>query len=609
MTQRHQFKKEVTLDALFSVPSVSEFDVSRLSAYVVYTTNRSGQWQLMLTDRSVRMHKQLTNDEDSKMGPEFSPINPNELLFAKDRQGDEKFDIFLGNIKEERTVNLTPQTDYAIYPNPRFSPDGKKITFVSDKDGPFASYLLEIEERSITRLTEHGFSDHYCEVSPSGRIAVVASQVAAQDSNLFLVHLDSNKREVERFIDGRSGKPVEADDPSWSADGKYLAFVSANLGSYDIGIWNIENKEILWITDGKNECYSPVFSPDGKYLAYLRNTGANVTLELYDLMKNEKNRINFMNGVISSPKFSSSSEELYFVFSGPRNPPDLWSYNLRNDEFTQITNSLPESIDISNFAEGELIQYSSLKDGRSVPAVLYKPSRETKRAVVEIHGGPTAQALNSWNPFVQYLVSRGYVVIRPNYRGSTGFGKEYREANRFVMGDLDLADCVSAYNYLTEKGLADRDKVAVAGGSFGGYLTMCALTKYPSLWSCGVALVPFLNWFTEIKNEREDLRFWDLQNMGDPDNPNDRDRLRQASPIFYIDNIVAPVLLIAGANDPRCPMEETEQAREALEKKGKVVETKFYFDEGHGFRKTANRIDAYRRAVEFIEKYTFHMKK
>ncbi len=165
---------------------------------------------------------------------------------------------------------------------------------------------------------------------------------------------------------------------------------------------------------------------------------------------------------------------------------------------------------------------------------------------------------------------------------------------------LDLADCVSGRDFLIERNLADPERIGVTGGSFGGYLTVCCLTKHPDGWACGSALMPFLNWFTEIKNEREELRFWDIENMGDPEK--DEERLHNASPIFYIDKIKAPVLLLAGANDPKCPMEESQQAKDELAKLGRPVELKVYIDEGHGFRKTRNRVDAYSSIIGFLEK-------
>ncbi len=243
-----------------------------------------------------------------------------------------------------------------------------------------------------------------------------------------------------------------------------------------------------------------------------------------------------------------------------------------------------------------------------VPALLYKPdvAREKRLpAIIQIHGGPTSQSLNGWSPFVQYIVSMGIAILTPNYRGSTGYGRIFREANRFVMGDLDLSDCVSGRDYLVENSIADPQRIGLTGGSFGAYLTMCALAKYPEdEWACGSALAPFLNWFTEMVNEREDLQYWDKLNMGNPDREENRERIRNASPIFFIDAIRAPVQLIVGANDPRCPpMEEAKKATDQLMNRGVPVEFYCYADEGHGFKKLSNRIDAYKKITAFLEKH------
>lgn len=590
------------IETLFSIPSVAEYDVSKKEpGLVAFSWNKTGQWQIYLKTAKLGQAKQLTFDLESKLGPVLSP-DCRQISFAKDYQGDENFDIFIMDIETGKTENVTPSTEYAIYPNQRFAPDGKRMTIVANQSGNFASYILNIDDRSLERITEHKYSDHYCEISPDGRKAIVASHVSAQDSGLFLSYMGESSKGLERLVDSK-GKEIEADDPSWSPDGRFVAFVSASFGWYDIGVWDTDNKEVLWLTEMNREHYSPVFSDDSRKLAYLVNKGADVSLIIHDLSSNKRSEIKFRQGVISQPRFSGDG--IYFIYEGSRNPPDLWYYHIKKQEFLQVTNSLPSDVDLSCFVDAGHVMYKCSKDGRDVPALLYIPNNPSGKlgALVEIHGGPTAQALNDWNPFVQTLVCKGVAVIRPNYRGSTGYGREHREANRFVMGDLDLADCASAWQYLVEQGIAGKDSIAVAGGSFGGYLTMCALTKYPDLWACGVSIVPFLNWFTEIKNERDDLRYWDLHNMGDPDDPKDAERLRNASPIFFMDRVKAPVMIIAGANDPRCPIEEAEQAKRELERLGKEVQVKFYKDEGHGFRKMKNRVDAYSSAIAFLMKY------
>jgi dipeptidyl aminopeptidase/acylaminoacyl peptidase len=218
-----------------------------------------------------------------------------------------------------------------------------------------------------------------------------------------------------------------------------------------------------------------------------------------------------------------------------------------------------------------------------------------------VHGGPTWQFKNEWYVSLQALVNAGCVVLSPNYRGSIGYGRPFQEANRFDLGGGDMRDVIAGARWLVEQGYADPQRLAITGGSYGGYLTMTALTKHPQVFAAGSALVPYLNWFTEHENEREDLRYWDLENFGDP--VKDADRYREYSPIYFMESIVAPVQMIAGANDTRCPASETEQAEAVLKDLGVPHEVIIYPDEGHGFRKIENRIDAYTRRMAFLKQH------
>lgn len=596
--------RNLDIESLFAVPSVSSFDLPKVGNRIVFSSNRSGQWQLYLGELSRERPleaNQFTYDSESKLEAKFTP-DSNSLIYASDYRGDENFDLFFAGVRKPKPRNLTENTPFAILPHASLSNDGQKIALVSNQSGAFAVYILNIGDSSMARISNHDFSDHYATFSPDDSKVAFTSSVSGQDSGLFVT--PSNGRETIRLVDQKTREFIDADEPEWSPDGKKIAFVSSSKGSYDIGLWNIATNEIEWLTDSKHEYYSPVFSHDGKKIIYSMNAEGDIKLVIHDLWTRIASTLDFRPGVVGRAKFTLDDREIVFLFTGPKNPADIWKYDFESGVFTQLTNSLPPEIDTRDFVEGTQVYYECRKDGLKIPALLFAPLRANRSiAVVEIHGGPTSQDLNTWDPIKQALVSKGIVVISPNYRGSTGYGRKFREANRFVMGDLDLADCASAWEYLVENGIADADKIAVTGASFGGYLTMCALTRYPGRWVCGSALVPFLNWFTEIRNEREDLRYWDMQNMGDPEK--DAERLREASPIFYLDKVTAPVQVIAGAHDPRCPLEESEQARDELLKLGKQVEFKFYEDEGHGFRKIRNRVDAYRRSIEFLEKYLF----
>ncbi|HSE48567.1 MAG TPA: prolyl oligopeptidase family serine peptidase, partial [Terriglobales bacterium] len=159
---------------------------------------------------------------------------------------------------------------------------------------------------------------------------------------------------------------------------------------------------------------------------------------------------------------------------------------------------------------------------------------------------------------------------------------------------------VAAAEWVLQTGLVDPKKIVIMGGSYGGYMTMMGVTKQPELWAAGVAVVPFVNWFTEIKNEDPLLREYDIATMGDPDDPKNRKLFEDRSPAFHVDQIKAPLLMLAGGHDPRCPASETRQVEQAIKKRGGKVEVKIYENEGHGFSKVENQIDAYTRVANFL---------
>ncbi len=590
--------QRLNLDVLFRVPTVVGFDVDKKTGQTLALDwNRTGHYEIYLYNLKDSEPKQVTFPPESKSAPKFNPKRP-EFAYAHDYQGNEQFDILLMDLETGKSKNITPGTDESISPSVNWSPDGSQLAISSNKSGKFSIYTLNRSGGEPRLLHDHSYIDYDPVWSPDGKRIAFTSLVKAQDQGIFVTRFSDG----ETFQLSNNGHSLEASEPDWSPDGKKIAFDSADKGAYDIGVYDDSNQTVNWITDGKLERDSPTWSPKGNILAYQENRDGNLVIQLYHYDTGETETVQMMPGIHSYIRFSPDGKTLFFLYNGPKNPTDLWSYSLETQEFKQLTKSLPSAQDTSRFVSPNPVSYPS-SDGRTIPALLYTPSRDGMRSrlppcIVYVHGGPTSQFVNSWNPLIQEYLDRGFVVIAPNYRGSTGYGREFREANRFVMGQLDLADVVKAVDYLTKNGVGDPAKVGITGGSFGGYLTMCALARYPGLWAAGSAIVPFLNWFTEIKNERDDLRYWDLQNMGDPER--DKDRLRDASPIFFIDKVQAPVQMIAGAHDPRCPSSETLQARDELRKHGKEADVIIYPDEGHGFLKMDNRVDAYKKNVNFL---------
>ena len=270
-------------------------------------------------------------------------------------------------------------------------------------------------------------------------------------------------------------------------------------------------------------------------------------------------------------------------------------------ECRPITNSLPTELEQAEFVMPQEMCYPGLDD-IPVPALLYLPpgTRKNAPALIEIHGGPDWHFTFHWNPFMTHAASRGWIVLAPNYRGSTGYGHAWLTANRYKMGSIDTADCTAGQLFLVEQGWADPRRVAVSGRSHGGYLTMMCLTQFPELWAAGSAVVPFLNWFTAHENSREDLRHWDIENFGHPDE--NQELWYTHSPYFFLERVQAPVQLICSKNDPRCPSSESEAARDRLQELGKEVDFILYQDEGHILLHIENIIDAETRRVDFLAK-------
>jgi dipeptidyl aminopeptidase/acylaminoacyl peptidase len=421
----------------------------------------------------------------------------------------------------------------------------------------------------------------------------------ASDRGLFLVEVESKKwkqitsspspsalREAPQWERG-----LNAQQPAWSPDSKFLAFSAESGEWFDIGLFGVETGKVTWITHGTGDDTSPCWSRDGRQVGWLHADGAANSLCIQE-RGGEIKQYKLSTGIHHHPQFTPQ-DEILFVFESPKQPPDLWKLN-PGGTFEQLTNSLPDDFRSAEFVIPEEVSYEY--EGVCVPALLYHGRGD--RAVLNIHGGPNWHVQFLWDPLATHMVSRGWTVLAPNYRGSTGYGRAWQIASRFDMGGVDTRDCSAGAEYLRREALVDQ--IAVTGRSHGGYLTMTCLTQYPQLWCGGSAVVPFLNWFQSHADSREDLQHWNIENMGGPEEYHDR--WYNASPYFFLDRVDSPVQLICGAHDPRCPAGESLHARDKLTELGKEVELLLYEDEGHSFLKIENVIDAEVKRVEFLAK-------
>ena len=225
-------------------------------------------------------------------------------------------------------------------------------------------------------------------------------------------------------------------------------------------------------------------------------------------------------------------------------------------------------------------------------------------ALVLPHGGPTGQVVDSWSSSTAALASHGYICIAPNVRGSTGYGIEFQKANFQDLGGGDLKDEMYAVEFLKATGYVDPKKIGITGGSYGGFMTMMAIGKEPGTWAAAVELFGIINWLTMMDHSDPELAEYIKIFLGDP--VKNRQAYEAASPLKYLQNATAPLLVLQGDNDIRVPREEAEQVVDVLKKHGKTVEVHYYPKEGHGFAKRENQIDAMRRTLEWLDRYLKH---
>jgi len=492
---------------------------------------------------------------------------------------------------------------------PRWSPDGRYLAYMVK---PKTSSVFEIDVydtlmREVKHLTT-GTANDRMNVSPiwskDGKFIVYTQeQSKGTDSNVFLVDVASAQ---STLLTPHEGERLHSANDI-SPDGKHVLITSNAANGYqNAGLLDIASKKIRWLTHDKWEVSGSSFSTDGHHLTYTANVDGNTDIYLYDVATGKVRALPLpkgLNDTATASAFSHDNARLLYHHNGPTAPGDLWTYTLADGKSRQITNSLIGGVRSQDMVEPYLVHYPS-KDGKwTISAFVYVPYNLPRNgqhpAIVYVHGGPTAQTLNTFNRFVQYMANQGYLVIAPNYRGSTGYGKEFQQANLFDMGGGDLQDVLSAADWIKQSGYVDPKKLILMGGSYGGYLTMMGVTKAPDVWAAGVPIVPFVNWFTEIANEDPILQQSDLATMGDLEK--NKALYEDRSPINFVDKIKAPLYLLAGGNDPRCPKSEAQQVMDSVKKRGGVVEYKVYENEGHGFARVENQIDAYKRVADFLK--------
>jgi dipeptidyl aminopeptidase/acylaminoacyl peptidase len=571
----------------------------RLLAFQWY---HDGDWQIFLKELPGGEPRRVADIDDPCWCPLFSP-DGRYLYFSRDDRGSECFDFYRCELRTGRLENLLPDTpDFSPLPDFALSPDGGSIAMTASNGPGYSVAVMPAAVCSgaagVVHLSRHPYTETSPRWSPDGRMLAVTTGTSGQDTAVHVMAADGGD---VRVVGG--GDDFHAGHLAWSPDGRSIAFAGGPDDHPGVGLFDVASGAVSWVWRGPLDAHHPAWSPKGDALAFLVDGGVETGLCHLDLGTTEVRELSLGEGTHYAPSFLPGGESLLVVHSGPGQPADLFEVQLPQGHAVQLTSSLPPDLAGHGFSGGVEVVYTSLDHLTDVPALLVEPDEPSGAGVVIIHGGPTWHHANEWDALREALVAAGVTVVHPNYRGSDGYGRRWQTANRWLMGQGEALDCAAAHRFLVALG-CDPTRIAVTGRSWGGFLTMAMVTQFPELWAAGVAGVPFFDFIDSARDPavREDLRWWDLQNTGDPDR--DAAKLAYYSPANHLDRITAPVLLLGGELDPRCPPRQLREVAAALRAQGKTCEAVVYPDEGHEISGLEHRIDYDRRTVDFLLEHT-----
>jgi dipeptidyl aminopeptidase/acylaminoacyl peptidase len=599
----------VPIEDLYYTRSVSRASWSPNGREIVFTTNLTGRENLWKVSASGGWPIQLSQSDDRQSDSMWSP-DGKWIVYQQDFGGGAVFDLFAIPSDGGTPMNLT-NTPTISESNPLWAPDGTvlALAYKLRTSSVIDIAVLDWKTREVRKVTGEKTKDHIWVAvawSRDGKtIYAERSNVGHTDSDVYRVDLATTALENLTPHQGQIIYGVSSVSP----DGRTLLVHSNEQGGYsNVALLDAQTKKLSWVTHLSWDADSGNFSPDGKTFTYTVNEDGRVDTYVVDRESGHSDKLKFPEGITetsgSPTAFSPSGKDLLVSHQSSTRPADLWIYNLGTRQTSQLTFSAIASLNPSQLPHSELVHYKSF-DGETISAFLWLPfnlQRDGQHpGIVLPHGGPTGQTMDSFDKTAAALASRGYVCIAPNVRGSTGYGMEFQKANYQDLGGGDLQDEVFAAKFLVDTGFVDAKKIGITGGSYGGYMAMIAIGKTPEVWAAAVELYGVTDWLTEQQNEDPILQQYDQSILGDP--VKDRAVYEKASPTKYFQNAKAPLLVLQGENDIIDPKEEAEQVVDILKKQGTVVAAHYYADEGHGFAKRENQIDAMRRTVEWFDRY------
>lgn len=596
--------KQYTIEQFLTNSNIYARAFSHDETEILVGSNETGIYNGYMINLASGESRPLTKSKDESVWVSSLFPNDNRLIYTSDNGGDEIDHIFVRN-ENGSTKELTPDkgAKASFY---GWTDDLKSFRYgYNVRDKRYVDvYEMNAETFESNMIYQNNEGYDFSGISNDKRYVALTKTVNTNDADLFLMNTKTNDR---KKINKNLSSNSVAD---FSVDNKSLFYLTDDGGEFKYLMrYDIESGNSEKVMEEEWDISYAYFSKNGKYRVVGINQDAKTVVKIFDTETGSAVPFpNLPDGDVSSVRISRSEKKMIVSAGSSKSTNNLYLYDFQTKKYKQLTKTLNPEINPEDLVEAQIVRYKSFDD-QSIPAIYYKPKFASKDnkvpALVWVHGGPGGQSRANYSSIIQYLVNHGYAILAVNNRGSSGYGKTFFRMDDQNHGEKDLQDCIEGKRYLAGLPYIDKDKIGIMGGSYGGFMTMRAMTHTPEEFKVGVNLFGVTNWLRTLKSIPpwwESFKDALYLEMGDP-NTADSIRLYNISPVFHGDKVKNPVMVLQGATDPRVLQVESDEMVAAIKKNGVPVEYVLFEDEGHGFVKKENQIEGYSKVLEFLDKY------
>jgi len=597
--------KQYTIEQFMATTSLSGASFSADETRVLFSSNESGIYNVFSVPVAGGPATQITRSTtDNTTAVSYFPAD-DRVLFTRDQAGNELNHLYVretGGAEKDLTPGEKLKAIFAGW-----TPGGDAFYVLSnERDARFFDlyrYDAKGYERKLFYKDETGYQ--VGAISDDARWVAFDKPKTTADTDIYLWNAATGET---KHITPHQGEAAYTSE-DFDAECRYLYYTTNDGGEFA----RVRRYELA---TGKHEEVEKAdwdvaftrFSHRGRYRVTAVNEDGRTAIRIVETKTGRPLALpRLPAGDITSVTIARGEGKLAFYVNGDRAPSNLYVWTIGEGEPRRLTDTLSKEIDPADLVDSEVVRFKSF-DGTTIPSIFFKPLQATAAskapALVWVHGGPGGQTRKGYSALIQYLVNHGYVVLGINNRGSSGYGRTFYSADDQKHGHEPLWDCVEGKKYLAMLPYVDKERIGIIGGSYGGYMTLAALSLQPDAFAVGVDLFGISNWVRTLESIPA---WWEAQRLalykeiGDP--VKQKAMLMEVSPLFHADRIKKPLIVLQGANDPRVIKPESDDIVAAVKKNGVPVEYVVFPDEGHGFFKKKNQIEGYRKILEFLDRY------